>query len=96
MDLEFKRRYDEIEFKYAHKLQAVGRRNGLKENSVVERIWLQKSLSHLPGFEKYSDQKTFGNVQVVINFDPKMLEKTMQRQQSVEAEIIKNDDLATV
>lgn len=92
LDPVFKQAYDEIEYKYAHQLQAVGRKNALKDRSVVERIWVQKSLSHLPGFEKYSDQKNIGNVQITLNIDGKTLEMVSKRNQTIDAEEIKSID----
>lgn len=84
MDSAFKKVFDELEIKYLHKLQAVGRKNALNERSVIERIWVQKSHSHVPGFEKYSDQKNLGNVSITLNLDGKMIESLKKREQIIE------------
>jgi hypothetical protein len=92
LDPKFKRLFDEAEFRYAHKLQAVGRKNALNPRSVVERIWIQKSLSYLPGFEKYSEQKNLGNVQINVNIDSNQISDAINRLNTVDAELVSTQE----
>lgn len=86
IDAQFREAYDETRRRYLDRVQAVGRMNALNPRSVVERIWVQKTNSDLPGFERYADQKNTGNINVSINIDQNVLDSIKKRQEVIDIE----------
>lgn len=92
IDPKFKQLYDEVKDKYLDELEGVSRINALNPRSVIERIFQLKCL--LP--EKYGQENRPQNLQITVNLDANLMANLKERQKSIDAEIVKDNVLATV
>lgn len=85
IDQVFKDAFDQAEREYIDELEATSRTNALNPKAVLERIFQLRSLRP----EKYADQRSTGNAQVTINFGKELIQKIFNRQDVIEADIVR-------
>lgn len=85
IDQAFREAFDRAEKEYTDELEAVSRINALNPKAVLERIFQLRSLRP----EKYADQRSTGNAQVTINFGKELIQKIFNRQDVIEADIVR-------
>ena len=79
-DAVFKEAVDEAMREYGDRLEGVARRNALNPRSVIERIFILKSL--FP--HKYADQRAQGSTLINLVFDNKSLDDLRKRTEIID------------
>ena len=93
-DDSFRKAFDQAEREYYDRLEGMSRRNALNsDRSVVERIFQLNSGSR-KGLTrgKYTDEKSYGPMQVSVTIDGKSFGMIKDREEIVEADLVHSDD----